>query len=51
MKEKPWFFLLPSYWCGRKKDLTSFHLSEPKIEANSDCEEIPEEFNGREAIR
>ncbi|GBP64686.1 ATP-binding cassette sub-family A member 5 [Eumeta japonica] len=53
IKQKPWFCLLPSFWCGRSRGRVSavhFH-SNGEAAHNKDIEPVPRELQDKEAIR
>ncbi|XP_050668382.1 cholesterol transporter ABCA5-like [Leptidea sinapis] len=53
IKQKPWFCLLPSFWCGSRRGRVSavhFHSNGDSAH-NKDIEPVPKELQDKEAIR
>ncbi|CAG9126342.1 unnamed protein product [Plutella xylostella] len=54
IKQKPWFCLLPSFWCKRSRGRVSTvhcHSNGEATHNNKDIEPVPRELQDKEAIR
>ncbi|XP_055347534.1 cholesterol transporter ABCA5-like [Paramacrobiotus metropolitanus] len=49
-KQRPWFFLLPSYWCGYNGPLPSYTASMSSLFDSGDVEPVPEELRYKTAV-